>query len=154
MGKISRADWAASVPWSGITGKPSSFGPTDISELTADGYRNGQYPSAVAGRLRATTLVFPPTPTPDPPAPSGGVTKTYVTWDIPSLHALQSAAEDFTIVGAMPGMAIVVGAAFDTTFLTLSAYCYDYDTIRIVATNMSLDDVDPDEQNFQLVFFP
>lgn len=155
MAKISRADWAASVPWSGITGKPSAFGPTDISELTANGYVNGQYPSAVSQRLKPTTLVLPPAPTPDPvpPAPAS-ISKLYVTWDMPTLHALQTAQEEFTFIGANPGMAVLVGGPLDTTFVNLSAYCYDFNQVRILATNLGLTDIDVGELTYQLVIFP
>lgn len=154
MGKISRADWANGVDWVNIRGKPSSFGPTDISELTANGYRNGQYPAAVGGRLRATTLVLPPTPDPTPTPTPGIPSKQWVSWDAPSIKPLQSAQEDFAFAGAMPGMAVCVGSPVDLTFLNISAYCFDYNSVRIVVTNMSLETVDLGVGSYQLVIFP
>lgn len=152
MAKISRADYAP-VRWVDIIGKPSSFGPTDISQLTANGYRNGQVPGAVAGRLKPLTI---PTPTPPtPPGPTPGIpSKIFVVWDAPSLAPLQSASEDFDFAGATPGMAVCVGASFDLTFVNLCAYCFDYNSVRIVATNMSLETVDLGSGTYQLVIFP
>ena len=153
MGKISRADWAASCPWDGITGKPASFGPTDISQLTANGYSNGQVPGAVAGRFRPLTL---PTPTPAPtPTPTPGIpSKIWVSWDAPSIEPLQSAYEDFEFAGATPGMAVCAGAPLDQTFVNVSAYCFESGSVRIVVTNMSRETVDLGVGSYQLVIFP
>ena len=66
--KTTRADWAASVPWTGITGKPGVFpsGPVDIGQLTAAGFSAGSVPIWNGSRFVPHTI-----PTPSPPSPSG-----------------------------------------------------------------------------------
>ncbi len=45
MSNVKTADWAASTPWSGITGKPDFSATTpDISSVTAKSFSNGQIP--------------------------------------------------------------------------------------------------------------
>lgn len=156
MSRVVRADWAneaGSVDWANIKNKPGSFGATDISELTAKGYRNGQVPSAASQRLVPTTL---PTPSPTPePTPTPGIpSKIWVSWDAPSIEPLQSAYEDFDFPGATPGMAVCVGAPLDQTFVNVTAYCFEASSVRIVVTNMSLQTIDLGEGSYQLVIFP
>jgi hypothetical protein len=141
MSKVSRADWAASVPWAGITDKPVvTPGVTDIGQLTGNGFANGKVPiwSSASGKFVPGSL---PTPTPTPPpTPSGSSLLVY--WDVPLLHALQSAWEDFTFSGVSVSRAISLGAPFADEFIQISASTPAADTVRITVTNLGLADVD------------
>jgi hypothetical protein len=142
MSKISRADWAATTPWDGITNKPASFGVSDIGGLTAIGYSDGQIPvySHAAGRFRPGSRLAPsPTPTPTP-APTES--EVALTWDVPNLHALQTATEDFYIPGVFVSHPVVIGAPFDDQNVQFSGSVVDLNMVRISVTNLGLADVD------------
>jgi hypothetical protein len=143
MGKVSRADYAETTPWTGIIGKPSGFGVSDISGLTGIGYSGDQIPvyDATTGRFRpGSRNPSSPTPTPDPtPGPAEEI---WVYWDAPSLHPLQTATEDFDFVGAMVSQPVIVGSPLDLQFMSISAYCFTANSVRISVTNMNLADVD------------
>ncbi len=154
MAKISRADWAATTPWLGITDKPASFGVSDIGQLTGIGYADGQVPvySISSGRFRPGSRN--PTPTPVPPTPTPGIpTEITVTWDAPSLHALQTATEDFYFPGVLPSQPIAVGASFTDQNVQISATVVDANTVRITVTNLGLADLDLDDGFYRLRVF-
>ena len=63
--KVTRADWAATAPWDGITGKPDfPGGVTDIGQLTAEGFEVGQVPLWNGHNFVGYTIPAAPTPTP------------------------------------------------------------------------------------------
>lgn len=154
MAKISRADWAATTPWLGITDKPDSFGVTDIGELTGLGYSNGQVPvyNRSLGRFRPGNF---PTPAPTPPAPTPiSSTEIWVVWDPPNLHALQSCYEDFdSLIGAFVSQPVMVGCPFDDAFVMVSASIIATNTARITVQNLGLDDLDLAEGTWRLRIF-
>lgn len=154
MSKVSRADTAVSTPWNGITGKPASFGASDIGQLTGIGYADGQIPvySATSGRFRPGSRN--PAPTPTPPEPTPGIpTEIYVDWDAPSLHALQSAYEDFPFVGALLSYPVIVGASFANEFVQISATVVADNLVRITVQNLGIDDLDLDDGIYRLRIF-
>jgi len=154
MAKISRADWAATTPWNGITDKPDSFGVTDISELTGDGYANGQIPvyNRTTGRFAPGSRS--PAPSPIPPTPTPGTpTEISVTLDFPNLHALQSAYEDVFFIGVFLSQPIAVGASFANEFVQITASVIADSVVRITVTNMGLADLDLGEGIFRLRVF-
>lgn len=156
MAKVSRADWAASTPWDGITNKPASFGASDIGQLTGIGYADGQVPvyNRTAGRFRPGSRSIPASTTPTTP-PLPGFSELWVTWDVPSLHALQTATEDFYFVGAMPSQPVIVGAPFDDQFVQISSSVVDLNVARITVTNLGLADLDLGSGQWRLrVFTP
>lgn len=140
MSRVVRSDWAASVPWQGVTNKPPTVaGITDISQLTGDGFLNGQYPrfNALAGRFRPATLPTPTvTPTPAPPA------QIIVSWDVPSLLPLQSAWENFDFIGVLVSQPIMLGTPFQNEFVLAVASVPAANVVRITVTNMSLATID------------
>lgn len=154
MAKVSRADWAATTPWAGITDKPAGFGASDIGQLTGIGYADGQIPvyNRSSGRFRPGSRT-PPSPTPAPTPTPGPVTEIAVTWDVPNLHALQTATEDFYFVGAFVSMPVAVGAPFDNQFVQISGSVVDLNVVRVTVTNMDLADLDLGEGIWRLRIF-
>lgn len=60
MNRVPVADWAASVPWTGITGKPGGIGqPVDLSNVTWAGVPANRYPVWNGTRFVPTALVSP-----------------------------------------------------------------------------------------------
>lgn len=154
MGKVSRADWAASTPWNGISDKPASFGASDIGQLTGDGYSDGQIPvfNRASGRFRPGSRN--PAPAPTPPTPTPGIpTEIAVEMDVPTLHALQMYYEDFDFVGAFPGHPVIVGASFTNPYVGISATIVDLNVVRISVVNFGFDDVDLDDSFYRLRIF-
>lgn len=154
MAKISRADWAATTPWLGISGKPDAFGVSDIGGLTGDGYADGQIPvyNRAAGRFRPGSRT-PPSPTPAPTPTPAMPTEIFVTWDVPSLHALQSATEDFYFSGAFVSQPVMVGAPYSDQNVQISATIVDLNVARITVTNMGIDDLDLGEGIYRMRIF-
>ncbi len=153
MAKISRADWAASVPWIGITDKPVSFGASDIGELTGNGYSDGQIPvyNAAAKRFRPGSRLAPsPAPAPTPAPESSEVA---LTWDVPNLHALQTATEDFYVPGVFVSHPVIIGAPFSDQNVQFSGSVVDLNVVRISVTNMGIDDLDLAEGIWRVRFF-
>jgi hypothetical protein len=133
MSKTARADWAASVPWAGITGKPPLEGTTDIGQLTALGFSPNQIPRWNGTRFVAYSI--PPSPT--PVAPTNPFPPTdYFIWDTPSVLPLQTATENFPLIGAVPGEPIAFGIAFDPGFCLVGAVIFANDLVQLRVTNM------------------
>jgi hypothetical protein len=154
MSKVSRSDYAASCPWSGIIGKPSNLGgATDIGQLTGVGFANNQVPryNVSLGKFRPYTLPSPPSPvTPTNPLPA----QIQITWDAPSLLPLQSAFQDFPLIGALPGEPIAWGLSIDTGFCIPFACIAENDLIRLKLVNMDSVAVDLASTLWQIQRFP
>lgn len=135
MSKVARADYAASVPWLGITGKPAGVGdPVDIGSLKAAGFSNGQ-----VARWNGTKFVpytIPAAPVPPVVPPSTLPAQIQFNWDVPSILPLQSAYEDFALLGAIPGEVIAHGVSFDPGFCITQAYVITNDSIRLKVVNL------------------
>lgn len=142
-----RANWAATCPWDGITGKPAfpGGGASDIGQLTGAGFSSKQVPvwnvalqkfvpasiTGIAGYV----------------APSSGTVQQYINpvqveWDVPSLEPLQSAYEDFPLIGALPATPCAVGVPFDMQFCWIRADVIANDSVRITVTNLNFATVD------------
>ena len=123
--KVTRADWAGSVPWSGITGKPAGLTSvggtaTDLTALTA----------RVAALEAAVNSLSS--------APAGSsLTSLDVWWAVGTLEPLQMAYEDLAgPVGADAKFA--VGAPFAAgTGVFFEAYPLGEGVLRLVAVNLS-----------------
>ena len=135
--KVTRADWAGSVPWSGVTGKPAGLdgsAVTDLSELTAR-----------VAALEAT-LVEALKPTPSTPA----LSSVQVWWAVGALEPFQMAYEDLTApVGAGANFAIGAPIAAGTGVF-FEAYSLGAGILRLVAVNLSGSTVTLPMTNFSL----
>lgn len=123
--KVTRADWAGSVPWSGITGKPTELNSvgstaTDLTQLTA---RVAALEAAV-NSLSSTPAV-------------SSLSSVSVWWAVGALEPLQMAYEDLTApVGADAKFAI--GAPLTAgTGVFFEAYSLGVGVLRLVAVNLS-----------------
>jgi len=135
--RTTRADWSASCPWDGITGKPDfPGGVTDIGQLKAAGFLAGQIPVWNSILKKFLPRNFPsPTPTPSPTTQY--VDPVQVEWDVPSLMPLQSVFEDFPYIGGIPATPCAVGVPFDMQFCWIRADIIANDTIRLTVTNLN-----------------
>lgn len=120
--KVTRADWAGSVPWSGVTGKPAGLTgevATDVSELTA---RVAALEAALNSLSSASD---------DSPA-----TTLHVEWTIDSLEPFQMGYEDISLPGLQAGTACVLVPQDPTAYLTASAVAIAPSVVRLTAVNV------------------
>lgn len=119
--KVTRADWAGSVPWSGITGKPTGLdgsAVTDLTQLTAR-------VAALEAALNSLSSASDDSP----------VTTLHVEWTIDSLEPFQMGYEDITLPGLPAGAACVLVPQDPTAYLTASAVAVSPSTVRLTAIN-------------------
>jgi hypothetical protein len=121
--KVTRADWAGSVPWSGVTGKPdnllSGTAGADLSRLTA---RVAAIEAALVALARGSS--------------ASPITTLHVEWDIDSLASLQMGYEDVTLTGLSAGTACVLVPQDPSPFLVASATAIAPETARLTAMNV------------------
>lgn len=120
--KVTRADWAGSVPWSGITGKPAGLGSstgTDLTQLTAR-------VAALEAALNSLSSASDDSP----------VTTLHVEWTIDSLEPFQMGYEDIPLPGLPAGAACVLVPQDPSAYLTASAVAIAPSTVRLTALNV------------------
>ena len=119
--KVTRADWAGSVPWAGVTGKPDGLGSstaTDLSQLTAR-------VAALEAALNSLSSASDDSP----------VTTLHVEWTIDSLEPFQMGYEDISLPGLQAGTACVLVPQDPTAYLIASATAIAPSTVRLTAFN-------------------
>ena len=121
--KVTRADWAGSVPWSGVTGKPAELTSagevaTDLSQLTA---------RVAALEAAINSLSSAPGDSP--------VTTLHVEWTIDSLERFQMGYEDITLPGLPAGTACVLVPQDPTPYLVAYAVAIAPSVVRLTAVN-------------------
>lgn len=115
-------------------GKPASFGATDIGQLSANGFTVGQVPKWNGTKFVGYTIPgapIPPGPTPSPLPP-----QDVFVWDVPSILPLQSAFQDFPLIGAVPGEPIAFGISFDIGYCLPFVNIFQNDLVRLRIVNM------------------
>ena len=120
--KVTRADWAGSVPWAGVTGKPAGLtGETvaDVSQLTVR-----------VAALEAAVNALSGVPSDSP------VTTLHVEWTIDSLEPFQIGYEDISLPGLPAGAACVLVPQDPTTYLIASAVAIAPSVVRLTAINV------------------
>lgn len=122
--KVTRADWAGSVPWSGVTGKPAGLSSaggaaTDLSQLTAR-------VAALEAAVNALSSSLSNSP----------VTTLHVEWTIDSLEPFQMGYEDITLPGLPAGAACVLVPQDPTAYLVASAVAVTPSVVRLTAMNV------------------
>ena len=119
--KVTRADWAGSVPWSGVTGKPAGLTgevATEVSQLTAR-------VAALEAAVNALSSASDDSP----------VTTLHVEWTIDSLEPFQMGYEDITLPGLPAGAACVLVPQDLTAYLVASAVAIAPSVVRLTAVN-------------------
>ena len=119
--KVTRADWAGSVPWSGVTGKPAGLGSSTATDLTALTARVAALEAALNSLSSASD---------DSP-----ITTLHVEWTIDSLEPFQMGYEDITLPGLPAGAACVLVPQDPTAYLVASAVAIAPSVVRLTAVN-------------------
>ena len=120
--KVTRADWAGSVPWSGVTGKPAGLGSstaTDLTQLTAR-------VAALEAALNSLSSASDDSP----------VTTLHVEWTIDSLEPFQMGYEDISLPGLQAGTACVLVPQDPSQYLLASAAAIAPSMVRLTAMNV------------------
>ena len=119
--KVTRADWAGSVPWAGVTGKPAGLGSSTATDLTALTARVAALEAAV-NSLTGGSSTSP-------------ITTLHVEWTIDSLEPFQIGYEDISLPGLPAGAACVLVPQDPTTYLIASAVAIAPSVVRLTAVN-------------------
>ena len=127
--KVTRADWAGSVPWSGITGKPAGLTGSTVADLTALTARVAALEAAVNSLSSASD---------DSP-----VSTLHVEWTIDSLEPFQMGYEDIPLPGLPAGAACVLVPQDPTAYLVASAVAIAPSVVRLTAVNSGPGAVSP-----------
>ena len=136
MSKVSRADWAAQVPATGLLGIiPAANLPTtppsgvDIGSLTGKGFQVGQIPTWNGKKFVPADL----------PVPAGGVTfvSIDVEWSDTTLRPLESSTQGVTVPGVTINSQVFLQSAPMGDFVTLTAKVVAPNFIRVIATNLN-----------------
>lgn len=120
--KVTRADWAGSVPWSGVTGKPAGLGSSTATDLTALTARVAALEAAL-NSLSSTSSDSP-------------ITTLHVEWTIDSLEPFQMGYEDISLPGLQAGTACVLVPQDPTAYLIASAVAVSPSVVRLTAMNV------------------
>ena len=120
--KVTRADWAGSVPWAGITGKPAGLAGSAVTDLTAL--------TARVEALEAIVNSLTGTPSDSP------ITTLHVEWTIDSLESFQMGYEDIHLPGLPAGTACVLVPQDPSPYLIASAAVIAPETVRLTAMNV------------------
>ena len=122
--KVTRADWAGSVPWSGATGNPAGLTSaggvaTDLTALTAR-------VAALEAALNSLSSASDDSP----------ITTLHVEWTIDSLEPFQMGYEDITLPGLPAGTACVLVPQDPSAYLIASAVAIPPPVVRLTAMNV------------------
>ena len=120
--KVTRADWAGSVPWSGVTGKPAGLDNSAVAGL-----------SELTARVAALEAALNSLSSASDDAP---VTTLHVEWTIDSLEPFQMGYEDVSLPGLRAGAACVLVPQDPSAFLIASAAAIAPETVRLTAMNV------------------
>ena len=120
--KVTRADWAGSVPWAGITGKPAGLAGSAVTDLTALTARVEALEAALNSLSSASD---------DPP-----VTTLHVEWAIDSLESFQMGYEDIILVDLPAGTACVLVPQDPSPYLIAPAAAIAPETVRLTVMNV------------------
>lgn len=137
--RVTRADWAGSVPWAGISGKPS--GVEDVSELSDE-------ITSLKSEIADIKAIL------------ADINTEQVTlhtfefdWSIGNLEPLQSISELFALNGIEPTTPMVVMSQADNLWLTLYAACFEKGSFRVVAVNSGPYIIAPGNAHLILTYF-
>ena len=123
--KVIRADWAGSVPWSGITGKPAGLSPSAVTDLTQLTARVAALETAVNSLTGTST------------GSSAPLSSVGIWWAVGTLEPLQMAYEDLA-APVEANASLAVGAPFAAgTGVFFEAYSLGTGVVRLVAVNLS-----------------
>lgn len=142
MSKVSRADWAAQVPASGIIGviptknlPATPVAAVDIGSVTASGFPVGSVPLWNGSRFVPVFLPVIP--------PASGLTLTtqlpYISWTPSSLRSIESTEAAVVLPGATMNSLVFVAPVPGQDYLWFQARMTSPGQATITTTNMSGD---------------
>ena len=150
MNRVPVADWAASVPWTGITGKPGNVGgASDLSQITWNGVQPNKIPL-----WNGTRFVPVAMPTFVLPASIPTFLSTQLSWSPDPIPAGGQTAIEFTINGASFGDQVLYGVPVNIgTSVLIQSQMVASNTARATLTNVgtSVQAIDPGLWKFRVL---
>ena len=141
MENAKTADWAATVPWDGIVGKPPSVGgKTDVGQLTAKGYAIKQVPQWNGVRFIGVN----PQSLVDTSGLYGPNNKPYditqFSWNPGTLTPFLRTTKTIDLNGVTDGLPVAVGVPYDLQGCLISVDT-EVNTVNITIFNSTPYDV-------------
>lgn len=131
-----RADWAANVPWAGITGKPANLDTSSIefSQLRAQ-IANIQASLNGNGSTTAQQWI-----------------SEDVSLTIGTLDPLQATSETYSVPAIDSGTPVIVNQLSENLWLMSSCYCVEDGVVRVIVQNVGPYQVTPGTINLRITY--
>ena len=131
-----RADWAANVPWAGITGKPANLDTSSIefSQLRAQ-IANIQASLNANGSTTAQQWI-----------------SEDVSLTIGTLDPLQATSETYSVSAIDSGTPVIVNHLSENLWLMSSCYCVEDGVVRVIVQNVGPYQVTPGTINLRITY--
>ena len=131
-----RADWAANVPWAGITGKPANLDTSSIefSQLRA---QIANIQASLNGNGSTTDQQW---------------ISEDVSLTIGTLDPLQATSETYSVPAIDSGTPVIVNQLSENLWLMSSCYCVEDGVVRVIVQNVGPYQVTPGTINIRITY--
>ena len=132
-----RADWAANVPWAGITGKPANLDSSsvDLAQIRA---QIATLQSSISGDNGSTTA------------------QQWISEDVSltigTLDQLQATSETYSVPAIDSGTPVIVNHLSENLWLMSSCYCVEDGVVRVIVQNVGPYQVTPGTINLRITY--
>ena len=132
-----RADWAANVPWAGITGKPANLDSSsvDLAQIRA---QIATLQSSIGGGNGSTTA------------------QQWISEDVSltigTLDPLQATSETYSVPAIDSGTPVIVNQLSENLWLMSSCYCVEDGAVRVIVQNVGPYQVTPGTINLRISY--
>ena len=132
-----RADWAANVPWAGITGKPANLNSSsvDLAQIRA---QIATLQSSISGDNGSTTA------------------QQWISEDVSltigTLDQLQATSETYSVPAIDSGTPVIVNHLSENLWLMSSCYCVEDGVVRVIVQNVGPYQVTPGTINLRITY--
>ena len=132
-----RADWAANVPWAGITGKPANLDSSsvDLAQIRA---QIATLQSSIGGGNGSTTA------------------QQWISEDVSltigTLDPLQATSETYSVPAIDSGTPVIVNQLSENLWLMSSCYCVEDGVVRVIVQNVGPYQVTPGTINLRITY--
>ena len=132
-----RADWAANVPWAGITGKPANLDSSsvDLAQIRA---QIATLQSSISGDNGSTTA------------------QQWISKDVAStigtLEIFQPYTAIFSVVGIQRGCPLIVNVVEDNQWIMCNAQCISDNSVRVTILNVGPGYARPGTITFRITY--
>lgn len=131
-----RADWAASVPWAGVTGKPESLDQVNV-DLSAIRAQLAALATAINGNGNGTAQSW---------------VSADVSLTIGTLEPLQSVSETYSVPALSSGTPLIVNSLGENLWLMAYGHCVEDGSARVIVQNVGPTQATPGTLTFRITY--